>query len=74
MTSKVTEESHKSSQAPEFSISVFGELNKDDENDNRTILSTDSKTPDKDVSELLLDPANFHQVNLNLAITKEPNF
>jgi hypothetical protein len=46
---------------PEFSVSVFGELKKEGELENRTVFS-ETDTSDKDVSELFLDPANFQTV------------
>lgn len=47
--------------APEFSVSVFGELKKEGDQDNLTLFE-DASSDDKDVSELFLDPANFHSV------------
>ena len=48
-------------QPPEFSVSVFGELKKDGDQDNLTLFE-DTSSNDKDVSELFLDPANFYTV------------
>ena len=57
---------------PEFSVSVFGELKKEGDLENRTVFS-EADTTDKDVSELFLDPANFQTVNYSKLHPIRPN-